>query len=161
MKARTFDFSEELLRHRPAVWALANSLCRQKVLTDDISQETLTKAWASRNSYTPGTNFRAWVFTILRNSYYSHLRRSYREVQDVDGALAQRLMTPPCQELRIEFCEMVKALDKLPADQRQAMLLIGLDGSSYEEAARTCNCAIGTVKSRVARGRAVLSAMLQ
>jgi len=161
MRARTFDFSEELIRHRPAVWALANSLCRQRVLSDDISQETLMKAWANREDFTPGTNFRAWVFTILRNSYYSHLRRSYREVQDVDGVQAQRLTTPPCQEMRIEFRETVAALGKLPADQRQAMLLIGLNGISYEEAAKTCSCAIGTVKSRVARGRAALTAMLQ
>lgn len=157
----THHFKTELITHIPAIRALANSLCRHFALADDLAQETLVRAWASRKSYMPGTNMRAWLFTILRNAYYSHLRQQAREVQDVDGEKAKRLVALPRQESELELQDLIKALQELPPEQREAILLVGASGCTYEEAADICACAIGTIKSRVSRARSTLLAMME
>src|SRR5690606_12531850 len=118
------------------------------------------KAWTNLASFTPGTNMRAWLFTILRNTFYSHHRKLRREVQDVEGEHAARLATRPAQDGHMEFRDFESALDRLPADQREALVLVGASGFSYEEAAEICHCAVGTVKSRVNRARAKLADLL-
>ena len=116
-------------------------------------QETLVKAWDKQESFQPGTNLKAWLFTILRNEFYSQMRKRGREVQDSDGALTARLAIHPAQHGQLDLEDFRKALQLLPEDQREAIILIGASGFSYEEAAEICGCAVGTIKSRVSRAR--------
>jgi RNA polymerase sigma-70 factor (ECF subfamily) len=137
----------------PNLRAFAVSLCGNPDRADDLVQETLVKAWSNLSSFAEGTNLAAWLFTILRNIYYSEYRKRRREVADSDGAIAARLATAPAQSGHMDFLDFLSALQKLPADQREALILIGASGLSYEEAAGVCNCAVGTMKSRVNRAR--------
>ena len=144
----------------PNLRAFAISLCGDPSLANDLVQETLLKAWAGREKYVAGTNLKAWLFTILRNTYFSNLRKSRREVQDVDGALASTLSSPPEQHGHLDLADFNKALKQLSPDQREALLLIGAEGFSYEEVAEIAGCAPGTIKSRVNRARAKLAVLL-
>ena len=156
----TKSIKDELLATIPALRAFAISLSGKADRADDLVQETLMKAWANMASYVPGTNLRAWLFTILRNIFYSQYRKRKREVEDADGRMAARLSTPPEQNGHMDFADFRLALQKLPADQREALILIGASGLSYEEAAEVCNCAVGTIKSRVNRARSRLVELL-
>ena len=143
----------DLIGAIPNLRAFAVSLCGNPDRADDLVQETLVKAWSNLSSFAEGTNLAAWLFTILRNIYYSEYRKRRREVADSDGAIAARLATAPAQSGHMDFLDFSCALQKLPADQREALILIGASGLSYEEAAGVCNCAVGTMKSRVNRAR--------
>ena len=143
----------DLIGTIPNLRAFAVSLCGNPDRADDLVQETLVKAWSNLSSFAEGTNLAAWLFTILRNIYYSEYRKRRREVADSDGAIAARLATAPAQSGHMDFLDFRNALQKLPADQREALILIGASGLSYEEAAGVCNCAVGTMKSRVNRAR--------
>jgi len=143
----------DLIGTIPNLRAFAVSLCGNPDRADDLVQETLVKAWSNLSSFVEGTNLAAWLFTILRNIYYSEYRKRRREVADSDGAIAARLATAPAQSGHMDFLDFRAALQKLPADQREALILIGASGLSYEEAAGVCNCAVGTMKSRVNRAR--------
>ncbi len=151
---------KELLEHIPNMRAFAMSLCGRADRADDLVQDTLMKAWTKLDSFEPGTNMRAWLFTILRNAFYSDLRKRKREVEDADGAMAATLATHPEQDGHMDFSDFRVALDKLPPDQGEALVLIGASGMSYEEAAEICDCAVGTVKSRVNRARVRLAEVL-
>jgi RNA polymerase sigma-70 factor (ECF subfamily) len=144
----------------PRLRAFAVSLCGNPDRADDLVQETLTKALLNINSFVAGTNLLAWLFTILRNAYYSEFRKRRREVADVDGSLSATLVSKPDQDEHMEFLDFRAALQKLPPDQREALILIGASGLSYEEAAAICRCAVGTMKSRVSRARSRLSELL-
>jgi RNA polymerase sigma-70 factor (ECF subfamily) len=143
----------DLIGAIPNLRAFAVSVCGNPDRADDLVQETLVKAWSNLSSFAEGTNLAAWLFTILRNIYYSEYRKRRREVADSDGAIAARLATAPAQSGHMDFLDFRTALQKLPADQREALILIGASGLSYEEAAGVCNCAVGTMKSRVNRAR--------
>jgi RNA polymerase sigma-70 factor (ECF subfamily) len=143
----------DLIGTIPNLRAFAVSLCGNPDRADDLVQETLVKAWSNLSSFAEGTNLAAWLFTILRNIYYCEYRKRRREVADSDGAIAARLATAPAQSGHMDFLDFSGALQKLPADQREALILIGASGLSYEEAAGVCNCAVGTMKSRVNRAR--------
>ena len=151
---------EELLRALPKLRAFAISLCGRNALADDLVQETLVKAWASMDSFEQGTNMIAWLYTILRNEFYTQFRRRRREVADTDGQHAARLATRPVQEGHMHFLDFRAAMDLLAPDHREALILIGASGLSYEEAAKICGCAVGTMKSRVNRARARLAELL-
>ena len=127
---------------------------------DDLVQETLLKAWSHMDSFQEGTNLRAWLFTILRNSFYSDIRKRRREIEDKDGKRAESLSVAPAQQGHLDMQDLRKALDMLPPDQREALVLIGAAGMSYEEAAEIAHCAVGTVKSRVNRARIKLAGLL-
>jgi RNA polymerase sigma-70 factor, ECF subfamily len=137
----------------PALRAFAVSLCGDPTRADDLVQETLVKAWAHQDSFQEGTNLRAWLFTILRNTYFSDCRKRQREVEDGDGSLTATLAVPPAKQGVVDMIDLQDALARLPVDQREAIILIGGAGCSYEEAAEICGCAIGTIKSRVNRAR--------
>jgi RNA polymerase sigma-70 factor (ECF subfamily) len=151
---------ENILAALPRLRAFAISLSGKVDRADDLVQETLVRALTNINSFEPGTNLQAWLFTILHNQFRSEYRKRRREVEDVDGRFAENLKTPPEQHSRLEFREFSQALTKVPADQREALILIGASGFSYEEAAQICGCAIGTIKSRVNRARARLAEIL-
>lgn len=143
----------DLISAIPNLRAFAVSLCGNPDRADDLVQETLVKAWANLSTFTEGTNMPAWLFTILRNIFYSEYRKRRREVADSDGAIAAKLATAPTQNGHMDFLDFHSALQKLPADQREALILVGASGFSYEEAAAVCTCAVGTMKSRVNRAR--------
>ncbi len=153
-------FREALIREMPGLRAFAVSLAGSFHQADDLLQETLLKAWSSSESFTPGTNMRAWLFTILRNTYYSQYRRRGREVQDTDGVYSGRMATPPNQEGALDIADFQAALAKLPPEHRDVLLMVGASGFSYEEAAEICGVAVGTVKSRLNRARARLADVL-
>ena len=144
----------------PNLRAFAMSLSGNLDRADDLVQETLLRALANIDSFEPGTNLPAWLFTILRNTFRTEYRKRRREVEDADGRYASTLMAYPVQHSRIELEEFRRALDKLTADQREALILVGASGFSYEQAAKICGCAVGTVKSRVNRARIKLAQLL-
>ncbi len=150
----------DLIAIIPNLRAFAVSLCGNPDRADDLVQETLVKAWSNLGSFVEGTNLPAWLFTILRNIYYSEYRKRRREVADSDGAIAAKLATAPAQNGHMDLLDFRAALQQLPNDQREALILIGASGLSYEEAAQICNCAVGTMKSRVNRARNRLSEIL-
>jgi RNA polymerase sigma-70 factor (ECF subfamily) len=152
--------SEAMLGAVPSLRAFAISLSGNVDRADDLVQETLLRAWANLNSFEPGTNMSAWLFTILRNLFRSEYRKRRREVSDSEGNYAETLKTQPEQSSRVEFEEFRVALAKLPADQREALVLVGASGFSYEEAAGICGCAVGTIKSRVNRARTRLAELM-
>ncbi|WP_349363767.1 MAG: sigma-70 family RNA polymerase sigma factor [Roseitalea porphyridii] len=155
------EFKADLLQSIPSLRAFAMSLAGNADRADDLVQETLVKAWHKQSTFMPGTNIRAWLFTILRNEFYSQMRKKGREVSDADGALTEGLATHPEQSGMLDLEDMKKALQLLPDDQREAIILVGASGMSYEEAAAVCGCAIGTVKSRVSRARTKLAEILK
>jgi RNA polymerase sigma-70 factor, ECF subfamily len=144
----------------PSLRAFAISLSGNVDRADDLVQETLLRALVNIDSFEPGTNLPAWLFTILRNLFRSEYRKRRREVEDGDGTYAESLKSQPEQEARVEFREFRVALAKLPSDQREALILVGASGFSYEEAAGICGCAVGTIKSRVNRARTRLAELM-
>lgn len=142
-----------LLKAIPALRAFAYSLTYDLDRSDDLVQDTLVRAWTKADSFRRGTNLTAWLFTILRNLFYSEQRKRKREVEDADGVLAGRLSSLPEQEIRVEMREFQGALDQLPYSQREALILVGAQSFTYEEAAAICGVAVGTIKSRVSRAR--------
>jgi len=155
------SFKRDLLATLPSLRAFAVSLSGRHDKADDLVQDTVMKAWAKQESFELGTNMKAWLFTILRNEFYSQMRKRGREVQDTDGAFTERMAVHPSQYGIVDLNDFRKALDKLPDDQREAVILIGASGFSYEEAAEICKCAVGTMKSRVSRARTKLQELLQ
>jgi RNA polymerase sigma-70 factor (ECF subfamily) len=151
---------EEMLASIPRLRAFAISLCGDVDKADDLVQEALHRALANIDSFQPGTNMLAWLITILRNFFYANYRKLRRETEDADGRYAESLKSLPEQESRLEFEELRIALGKLPPDQREALILIGGSGFSYDEVAKICGCASGTIKSRVNRARARLAELM-
>lgn len=154
------DPRDELVEHLGALRAFAMSLTRNSAAADDLVQDTIEKAWKNMDKFEPGTNLRAWLFTIQRNAFYSIRRKSKREVADVDGAMAASLSEKPAHDGRLAMNDFRKAFDRLPAEQREALTLVGAEGFAYEEAAAMCGVAVGTIKSRANRGRRRLAELL-
>ncbi|MGI6244842.1 MAG: sigma-70 family RNA polymerase sigma factor [Pseudochelatococcus sp.] len=151
---------QELIATIPKLRAFAISLCGKPERADDLVQETLIRAWSKLSSFTEGSNMAAWLYTILRNVFYSEYRKRRREVEDVDGRIASQQAAPPPQMGHMNMRDFREALMKLPNDQREALVLVGGAGLSYEEAAEVCGCALGTIKSRVNRARTRLASLL-
>ncbi len=145
----------------PSLRAFAISLSGKVDRADDLVQETLLRAMANINSFKPGTNMSAWLFIILRTQFRSEFRKRRREVEDADGGYLASLKSPPEQHSRLEFKELFDALAKLPVVQREALILVGASGFSYDDAAAICATAAGTIKSRVNRARARLAELLE
>ena len=153
-------FEQGLISSIPNLRAFANSLCGNAATADDLVQDTLVKAWNNAESFQEGSNLRAWLFTILRNTFFSDLRKKSREVEDVDGTMAERLSVLPSQNSHMDLLDFRHAFDQLSDDQKEVLVLVGAEGFSYEEAAEICGCAVGTVKSRVNRARSALAKRL-
>jgi RNA polymerase sigma-70 factor (ECF subfamily) len=155
------EFKTELTALIPQMRAFARSLCRDATAADDLAQDALLKAWNNRASYEPGTNMKAWTFMILRNQFYSDKRRSWRSSQ-LDPEVAERTLEAASNPMAsLELDEVRRALACLPDDQREALILIGAGGLSYEEVSEICGCAIGTIKSRVSRARDRLATIIE
>ncbi|TNE39694.1 MAG: sigma-70 family RNA polymerase sigma factor [Sphingomonadales bacterium] len=155
------DFKRELVAVIPHLRAFGRSLSGSRDLADDLVQETMMKAWAARARFQAGTNMRAWTFIILRNYFLSQMRRS-RFTGEWDELTADRLLSAAAgQDKQIELSDLQRALMQLPQAQREALILVGAGGFAYEEAAEICGVAVGTIKSRVARGRTALEQILE
>lgn len=155
------DFKRELLALLPNLRAFAISLCGNSDRADDLVQDTILKAWAAHESFKAGTNLKAWLFTILRNEFYSQMRKKGREIQDSEGYYTENMAVHPSQYGTLDLQDFSNALAELPEDQREALLLVGASGFAYEEAAEICGCKVGTIKSRVSRARAQLQTLLE
>jgi RNA polymerase sigma-70 factor (ECF subfamily) len=154
------EFKDQLAQVIPHLRAFGRSLSGSRDLADDLVQETLLKAWAARKRFQAGTNMRAWTFIILRNLFLSQMRRARFKGEWDDVTAAKILSAPASQDRHVELGDMQRALLHLPQPQREALILVGAGGFAYEEAAEICGCAVGTIKSRVARGRVALEALL-
>jgi len=154
------EFRRQLLAAIPKLRAFALALASHSDAADDLVQETLMKAWSHQQSFQDGTNIKAWLFTILRNEYFSQLRKRKREVEDADGDYAASVATPGRQESRLAMADLRIALQRLPEDQREAVVLVGASGFTYQEVAEICGVPVGTVKSRVNRARNKLAVIL-
>lgn len=159
-QAEVAGFRDDMIRAMPALRAFAFSLAGEGSRADDLVQETLVKAWANRDSFRPGTNFSAWLFTILRNQFYTEVRKRRREVEDAEGSHAATLTALPEQEGVVTLQALRAKLDQIPELQRVALMMVGAEGYTYEEAAERLHCKVGTVKSRVSRARAYLADLL-
>ena len=153
-------FKAELVQLIPHLRAFARTLCGDPAAADDLAQDAMMKAWDARNSFQMGTNMKAWTFMILRNQFYSEKRRSWRQSQLDQEAAERTLVAVDDPEAPVALDELRLSLAALPAEQREALILVGAGGFAYEEAAEICNCAVGTVKSRVSRARRALHAIL-
>ena len=155
------DPKDELVTHLPALRAFALSLTRNRATADDMMQDAVLKAWSNMDKFQPGTNMRAWLFTILRNTYYSSRRKLNREVADVDNVFSDTLSVKPDHDGRLQMMDFKVAFDQLADEHREALILVGASGFSYDDAAEMCGVATGTMKSRVNRARAKLTELLQ
>lgn len=151
---------EQIVDFLPNLRAFALSLCRNSAQADDLVQETIMKAWGNFDKFDTGTKLEAWLFTILRNTFYSSLRKSRREVSDSDGIHAASMYTRPAHDGRLAFNDFEKAFDKLSPEHREVLILVGASGYSTEEAATMIGVAVGTVKSRASRARKRLAELM-
>ena len=154
-------FKRELTGLIPHLRAFARSLCGDAFMADDLAQDAMLKAWHARESFQAGTNMKAWAFTILRNVFYSEKRRSWRR-ESLDPEVAEAtLVSPSNPGDGLDLLALRNALNMLPEDQREALILVGAGGLAYEEAAEVCGCAVGTIKSRVSRARKAVTDLLE
>ena len=154
-------FRDQVISAIPSLRAFGLSLTARADRADDLVQETLMKAWKHYDSFEPGSNMKAWLYTILRNEFYTQLRKRKREVEDADGFYSSKVAVHAEQEGHLAMADLRSALAKLPDDQREAVILVGASGFSYEEAAEICKVAVGTIKSRVNRGRVKLVELME
>ncbi len=160
MTAQQLDPRDRLAGAIPKLRAFAISLSRDVTKADDLVQDTILKAWSNMDKFDPATNLDAWLFTILRNTFYSSLRKTRREVQDSDGVHAATLSVKPAHDGRLAMKEFLRAFDLLSPEHREVLILVGASGFSCEEASGMMGVAIGTVKSRASRARKRLSELL-
>jgi RNA polymerase sigma-70 factor (ECF subfamily) len=153
-------FERELVQLIPQVRAFARTLCGDAAAADDLAQEAVAKAWAARSGYTLGTNMKAWLFMILRNQFYSEKRRSWRSSHLDPEVAANTLVAVDDPSAPIELDDVRRAVAMLPDEQREALILIGAAGLSYEEVSEIMGVAIGTIKSRVSRARDRIALLL-
>ncbi|WP_147046597.1 sigma-70 family RNA polymerase sigma factor [Methylobacterium gnaphalii] len=156
----TAEFRDGLMQALPALRTFALSLTGDATRADDLVQETMLRAWTNHHRFEPGTRLIAWLFTIQRNLFYSEIRKRKREVEDADGVHAAGLTALAGQDDAVALRSLYETLEHLPATQRDALLLVGAEGFTYEEAAEILACRVGTVKSRVSRARTQLAALL-
>lgn len=155
------NFKQELIEAIPHLRAFGRSLSGNADVADDLVQDTMVKAWAARERFKPGTSMRAWTFVILRNTFFSNMRRN-KFKGNYDELVAERILSSPApQEDPIHLSDVQRALQELSFEQREAIILVGAGGYSYADAAEISGCALGTMKSRVSRARTALEAVLE
>jgi RNA polymerase sigma-70 factor (ECF subfamily) len=159
-EAGVLSLQQQMLEFAPQLRAYAMSISRSADRSDDLVQETMLRAISKIDTFQPGTKLGAWLTTILRNCYLSDLRRRRHEVEDVDGCYSEALRVAPEQEGLLEYKEFCAALREIPFDQREALMLVGAAGLSYEDTAMLCRTTTGTIKSRINRARSRLAALL-
>jgi RNA polymerase sigma-70 factor (ECF subfamily) len=158
---RALAFDQEVLELRPALRAFARRLLRQEADVEDLVQETIVKALSARDRFQEGTNLKAWLFTIMRNSFNTRWRRSRRETIPGSDVIELGATTPSTQAADLWAREtMERLLNDLSPAHREILILVPVLGLAYEDAAEICNCSVGTVKSRLNRARLALAALV-
>jgi RNA polymerase sigma-70 factor, ECF subfamily len=152
---------EDLLACIPHLRAYARFLTGNRERADDLVQDALVRALTASHQFQAGTNLKAWIFTILRNLFYNEIRKNRLKVQSIDDIPGDGPATPPTQDANLEFADFRRAFWQLGQSQREVLIMVGASGLSYEEAAAICQCAVGTIKSRVSRARRELLKILQ
>lgn len=152
--------SDDILGHIPALRAYARALCKSHADADDLVQETLLRAIENAHRYQPGTNMRAWLFTIMRNRFFTNCHKAARERTGTADCASLVPQVKADQEWHLQANELNTALAEMPAHYREAIILVGALGESYQDAARILDCDIGTIKSRVNRARTMLRKVL-
>jgi RNA polymerase sigma-70 factor (ECF subfamily) len=160
VKEASPEFRSALVDSIPHLRAFARSLTRNRDRADDLVHDAAVRALAAADQFTPGTNFKAWIFTILRNLYYNEGRKDHSRNVPFDETTVTEHAIPATQEAALEFCDFRRAFWQLGEDHREVLMLVGASGLSYEEAAKICDCAVGTIKSRVSRARQELTRLL-
>lgn len=155
-----FDIRAEVIAVMPHLRAFARFLTGHRERADDLVQDAVVRALTSAHQFQPGTNFKAWMFTILRNLFYNEGRKSRVKIDTLEEVHEQQHAAGPTQEAGLEFDDFRRAFWRLTEEQREVLILVGASGVSYEEAAEICGCAVGTIKSRVSRARTQLSKLL-
>jgi RNA polymerase sigma-70 factor (ECF subfamily) len=155
------EFRARLIELLPFLRAFARTLVGTRDGADDLAQEAVRTAWQKRHMFEPGTNLKAWLFMIQRNTYYSSYRRKWRQVAWDEEAMDRRLVTGAAQQSRVELTDLRRAMSVLPDEQREGLILVGAGGFSYLEAAAICGCAVGTMKSRISRARRTLANIME
>jgi RNA polymerase sigma-70 factor (ECF subfamily) len=155
----TPEFQKALVETLPHLRAFARYLTRRREQADDLVNDAVVRALSAAEQFQPGTNFKAWMFMILRNLYYNQGRK-HRNTVPIEDMESTLLAIPPSQHAALEFCDFRRAFWQLGDDHREVLILVGASGLSYEEAAEVCNCAVGTIKSRVSRARSELMRLL-
>jgi RNA polymerase sigma factor (sigma-70 family) len=140
----------------PALRAFARTFCKEPTDADDLVQETLLKAIAKIDSYEHGTRLKSWLFTIMRNTFYNRIVVAKREAPGAVDCVSSKPIVAPTQEWAVRSRELKDAIDRLPHQQKEVVLLVALMGTSYKDAADICHCNIGTIKSRLNRSRVTL-----
>lgn len=158
LRSRAFDL--EVVSLIPSLRRFARGLCANRTLAEDLVQEACASAMAHSNSFVPGTNMRAWLFTILRNRFYTTIRARTHEVQDAEGGFAAKIRVSANQNPSADLRDAFDAMDVLTPGHREMLLLIGCQGFTYDEAAALGECPVGTVKSRTHRARRELIRLL-
>jgi RNA polymerase sigma-70 factor (ECF subfamily) len=154
------DFERELIAHIPHLRAFARFVTQNADQANDLVQDTIVRALRAQNQFQPGTNFKAWTFTILRNLHVNTMRRRHVKLESIEEGALDVYAVSPEQEKKLEFQELRVALGKLSREHREVLLLVGASGFQYEEAAEICKCAVGTIKSRLSRARNELYQLL-
>lgn len=145
----------------PDLRAFARFLVRDRTEADDLVQDGVVRALGALGQFQPGTNLKAWLFTILRNSFYEQVRRKKRERRALEAGFAEEESEPPRQVSRTEMADLAQLLWRLPPLLREALVLVGAQELTYEEAAAICDVPVGTMKARVSRARSQLSGLAQ
>jgi RNA polymerase sigma-70 factor (ECF subfamily) len=158
--AQTDNPRDQIVGHLPQMRAFAISLTRNLSAADDLVQDTIVKAWTNIDKFTPGTNLQAWLFTILRNTFYSNRRKQTREVADPEGVFVGQLSVKPDHDGKLAFADFRRAFDQLCAEHREVLILVGASGFTVEEAAQMIGVAPGTIKSRTSRARKLLAQLM-
>lgn len=151
----------DLLACIPHLRAYARFLTGNRERADDLVQDALLRALTAAHQFQPGTNLKAWIFTILRNLFYNEIRKNRLRVQSIDDIPGEGPATPATQDANLEFADFRRAFWQLGQSQREVLIMVGASGLSYEEAAAICSCAVGTIKSRVSRARRELLKILE
>lgn len=156
------DFGHLLEMQIPRLRRYARALTRDAVRADDLVQSCLVRALAKAHLWQPGTDLRAWLFTILHNQHVNDVRRAVREGINIPVEdMAPVLTAPPAQVASLRLRDLDRALARLPEEQRQVLLLVGIEGMRYEEVATALDVPVGTVRSRVSRGRDTLRQLME
>ena len=152
---------DDIVALLPDLRAFARFMCRERESADDLVQNTVLAALDKQDQFAPGTNLKGWLFTIMRNRFYSDLRTQRRRPASIDPSVAPPLVAVDNPEAALELKELSVALFRLSPQAREALVLVGAGGFSYEEAAGLCGCSVGTLKARVSRARKQLSEQMR
>ena len=155
------DIRHQIVALLPDLRAFARFLVRDRTVADDVVQDSIVRALGAVSQFQPGTNLKAWLFTILRNQFYEQARRRKREATALQARFEEAETADPQQVVQADIADLQQLMWRLPSTQREALLLVGAQEMSHEEAAAICGVPVGTMKARLSRARSSLAALME